>query len=75
LALVQLAWVWAAAFSSGWWRRGSAWLGDGGRLAQNVGGMGGDVQQDNVGHAQYVVASCEGARIVFRGALPFYGVQ
>ena len=57
------------------WRRGAAWLGDDGWVAQNVGCMGGDVQQDDVGHAQYVVASGEGARVVFGGALPFDGVQ
>ena len=72
---MELGWVWAAAFPAGWWRCGAACLGDGGRLAQNVGGMGGYVQQDEVGHSQYVVASREGARIVFGGALPFYGVQ
>jgi hypothetical protein len=37
--------------------------------------MGGDIQQDNVGHSQYVVSSRKGARIVFGGALPFHGVQ
>jgi hypothetical protein len=74
LALVELGWVWVVAFPSGWWR-GAAWLGDGGRLAQNVGCMGGDIQQDNVGHSQYVVLSRKGARVAFGGALPFDGVQ
>jgi hypothetical protein len=48
--LVELAWVWAAAFPSGW-QRNAACFGDGGRLAQNVGSMGGDIQQDEVGHS------------------------
>jgi hypothetical protein len=74
LALVELAWVWAAAFPLAW-QRGAACFGDGGRLAQSVGCMGGDVQQDKVGHSQYVVSSRTGAHIGFRSALPFYGVK
>jgi hypothetical protein len=71
---VQLAWVWAATFPSGW-QLSAACFGDGGQFAQNVGRMGGDVQQDKVGHSQYVVSSRKGARIVFRSALPFYGLK
>jgi hypothetical protein len=74
LALVELAWVWAATFSSGR-QCGAACFGGGGRLAQGVGCMGGDVQQDKVGHSQYVVSSRTGAHIGFRSALPFYGVK
>ncbi len=74
MALVQLGWVWAVAFPSGW-QGGAACFGDGGRLDQSVGGMGGDIQQDDVGHSQYVVSSRKGARIVFGSALPFDGVQ
>jgi hypothetical protein len=73
-ALVQLAGVWAATFPSGW-QRSAACFGDGWRLAQSVGCMGGDIQQDKVGHSQYVVSSRQGARIVFRSALPFYGAK
>jgi len=71
---VELAWVWAAACASEW-QRSAACFGDGGRLAQNAGGMGGDIQQDKVGHSQYVVSSRKGAHIVFRSALPFDGAK
>ena len=71
---MELAWVWAAAFPSGW-RRGAACFGDGGRVAQKVGGMGGDVQQDKVGPSQYIVSSRAGAHVGFRSALPFHGVK
>jgi hypothetical protein len=37
--------------------------------------MGGNIQQDKVGHSQYIVSSRKGARIVFRSALPFHGVK
>jgi hypothetical protein len=71
---VELARVWAATFSSGW-QRSAACFGEGGRLAQDVGCMSGDIQQDKVGHSQYVVSSRKGARIVLGGALPFHGVK
>jgi hypothetical protein len=37
--------------------------------------MGGDIQEDKVGHSQYIVSSRKGARIVFRRALPFHGAK
>lgn len=69
---MELAWVWAAAFPPES-QCGATDAGDRGQVAQRVGSMGGDVQQDKVGHAHDVVASSEGPQIVLCGALPFHG--
>lgn len=69
---MELAWVLAAAFPAER-QRGSTGASDRGHVAQRIGGVGSDVQQDKVGHAPYVVSSCEKTDVVFGGALPLHG--
>jgi hypothetical protein len=72
MALMELAWIGTAAFTAEG-RGSAARFGKCGELGQCVGGMGGDVEHDEVGDAHDVVASGEEMRGVFRGALPIPG--
>lgn len=71
---MELARVWPAALLPEW-QCDATGFGKRGQIVQGPGGVGGNVEEDQIGGAQYVVSSRKCARVVFGGALPFHGVK